>query len=108
MNSFTVSFVSLVASTVSAAPFYGGYYPGIYGNTQSNVHNVGAYDNGATSNVSPFGTNSNSWNNGFAASQGNNVSPFGSSGSSNFNQWNNNAYSNTNNLAYGAYYPRYW
>ncbi|KAJ1935620.1 hypothetical protein FBU59_005328 [Linderina macrospora] len=108
MNSFIVTIVALLTSTVSAIPIYGGYYPGVYGGSQSNVHNTGAYDNGATSNVSPFGSNSNSWNSGFAASQGNYANPFGNSGSSNFNQWNNNAYANTNNLAYGAYYPRLW
>ncbi|KAJ2285534.1 hypothetical protein IWW55_007229, partial [Coemansia sp. RSA 2706] len=61
--------------------------------SSSNV-NSGAFDNGSVANVSPFGSNANSWNNGFNAHQNAAANPWGNAGSSSFNNWNNNAWSN--------------
>ncbi|KAJ1949758.1 hypothetical protein EC988_004643 [Linderina pennispora] len=104
MNGFILTVAAFATSVVSALPLYGGgYYPGM----QSSHHNAGAYDNGATTNMSPFGSSSNSWNNGFSSTQDSAASPFGSSGSSSFNQWNSNAWSNNYNPYgfYGGYAP---
>ncbi|KAJ2779067.1 hypothetical protein H4R18_004222 [Coemansia javaensis] len=56
--------------------------------------NSGAFDNGSVSNVSPFGSSANSWNNGFNANQNAVANPWGNAGSASFNNWNNNAWSN--------------
>ncbi|KAI9500972.1 hypothetical protein GGI26_001490 [Coemansia sp. RSA 1358] len=89
-------------NAASAYPIYN-HYSGYGGAAQSSYHNSGAYDDGATTSVSPYGSTSNSWNNGFSASQNNAATPYGNAGSSSFNQWNNNAWSNN---YYG--YPRYY
>ncbi|KAJ1944534.1 hypothetical protein GGF37_002145 [Kickxella alabastrina] len=94
--------VFAASTVVSAYPIYG-YYPGYGGVSQSSYHNSGAYDNGVSTSASPYSSNSNSWNSGFAAKQSSNTTPYGNSGSSSYNQWNSNAYSNQ----YGGY-PRYW
>ncbi|KAI8318855.1 hypothetical protein GQ54DRAFT_314110 [Martensiomyces pterosporus] len=100
MNAFILAIAAVASSAVSAYPIYG-YYP----ESQTSYHNTGAYDNGATSSVTPYGASSNSWDNGFSAQQGSYLTPYGNAGSSSYNQWNNNAWSNTN---YGGAYPRFW
>ncbi|KAJ1844191.1 hypothetical protein IWW55_007341 [Coemansia sp. RSA 2706] len=102
MNKVIVA-IATAASAASAYPIYG-YYPGYQGSTQSSYHNSGAYDNGASTSVSPYGNSYNSWNNGFRATQGNYATPYGNAGSSSYNQWSNNAWSNS----YGGYPWRYW
>ncbi|KAJ2428832.1 hypothetical protein GGF47_001117, partial [Coemansia sp. RSA 2524] len=72
MTKLAVVIATIVASTVSAYPIYG-YYPG---STQSTYHNSGAYDNGVSSSISPYGTSYNSWNDGFSATQGNYATPY--------------------------------
>ncbi|KAJ1963178.1 hypothetical protein GGI12_002213 [Dipsacomyces acuminosporus] len=110
---------ALVASTgVSGYPIYGyypRYYPGYYAPSyaapaQTSVHNTGAYDNGYTSSTNALGSSSNRWDNGFNAQQTNSASALANSGSSSFNQWSNNAWSNSynNRFSYAPYVPRYW
>ncbi|KAJ1921689.1 hypothetical protein H4219_000422 [Mycoemilia scoparia] len=82
----------------------------------SNV-NTGAYNNGQITNTGPLGYNSNSWNNGFNSHQDSASTPFGSSGNSNFNTWNNQHWDNrvapAGYYGYGGYghqgygYPAY-
>ncbi|KAJ1650947.1 hypothetical protein IWW47_006294 [Coemansia sp. RSA 2052] len=81
--------LALVASAV-AAPVFPMVAPV---SSTSNV-NSGAFDNGAVANISPFGSNANTWNNGFNAHQNAAANPWGNAGGSSFNNWNNNAWSN--------------
>ncbi|KAJ2460695.1 hypothetical protein GGF42_000682 [Coemansia sp. RSA 2424] len=81
--------LALVASTI-AAPVFPMVAPV---SSTSNV-NSGAFDNGAVANISPFGSNANTWNNGFNAHQNAAANPWGNAGGSSFNNWNNNAWSN--------------
>ncbi|KAJ2724650.1 hypothetical protein GGI07_001802 [Coemansia sp. Benny D115] len=100
MNKLIAGVALLASSFGSAYPIYG-YYPGY---AQSSYHNSGAYDNGVSTSVSPYGANYNSWNNGFSASQNDYASPYGNYGRSSYNQWSSNAYSNSYNNGYGYGY----
>ncbi|KAJ2705782.1 hypothetical protein FB645_002163 [Coemansia sp. IMI 203386] len=91
------------SSVVSAYPLYGYYYPGQGDYSRSFYHNSGAYDNGATTSVSPYGSTYNSWDNGFSASQNSYATPYGAAENSSYRQWSNNAYSRN---YYG--FPRFW
>ncbi|KAJ1861121.1 hypothetical protein H4R99_003334 [Coemansia sp. RSA 1722] len=86
----TAVYVFAVAAIAAPAPLVPVIAPA---SSSSNV-NSGAFDNGSVANVSPFGTNTNSWNNGFNAHQNAVANPWGNAGSSSFNNWNNNAWSN--------------
>ncbi|KAJ1735264.1 hypothetical protein LPJ61_000638 [Coemansia biformis] len=91
MYAATVASAAIVyAAVAAAAPFY----PGVAPVTSSSNVNSGAFDNGAVANVNPFGSNANSWNNGFNAHQDAAAYPWGNAGRSTFNNWNNNAWSN--------------
>ncbi|KAI8318856.1 hypothetical protein GQ54DRAFT_314111 [Martensiomyces pterosporus] len=103
MSSFATALTAL-AAIAAAAPFVVPVPgPVVPASSSSNV-NSGAFDNGSVASTSPFGSNVNAWNNGFNAQQNAASNPWGNAGSSSFNNWNNNAWSNS-----AAPYPvPYW
>ncbi|KAI9500971.1 hypothetical protein GGI25_003102 [Coemansia spiralis] len=90
MSYSTFVAIFALAAAAAAAPVIP---VAVAGSSSSNV-NSGAFDNGSVANVSPFGSNVNSWNNGFNAHQDAAANPWGNAGRSSFNNWNNNAWSN--------------
>ncbi|KAJ2775964.1 hypothetical protein IWQ57_000121 [Coemansia nantahalensis] len=85
--------IAAALATYAAAAVAAPLIPVAVPTSSSNV-NSGAFDNGSVANVGPFGSNTNSWNSGFNAHQNAAANPWGNAGSSSFNNWNNNAWSN--------------